>query len=188
MTVAALECPLCPRKQTQSGVHQVGLKSVVLRTRVQPRVEPCYAQAIGAEPQWAIRKTVSDSRADGTPKGMLLFGRRGSREGCKVRVGDEGGLRGWRDKKGVTAQVRKDRDFLPGIGGFEMRRKRLRIGDQSVQRRTIHKHELECPRRGQACNRWRLPEIGAIRCIRQNADEEGPKDAVRLPALYNLAI
>ncbi len=92
-------------------------------------MEPCYAQAIGAEPQWAIRKTVSDSRTDGTPKSMLLFGRRGSREGSKVRVGDERGFRGWRDKKGVTAQVRKDRDFCPSLSGIEMSRERLRVGD-----------------------------------------------------------
>ena len=92
-------------------------------------MEPCYAQAIGAEPQWAIRKTVSDSRADGTPKSMLLFHRRGSRECSKVRVGGERGLRGWRDKKGVTAQVRKDRDFCPSLSGIEMSRERLRVGD-----------------------------------------------------------
>ncbi len=93
-------------------------------------MEPCYAQAIGAEPQWAIRKTVSDSRTDGTPKNMLLFGRCGSREGSsKVWVGYERGLRGWRDKKRVTAQVQKDRDVRPFSGGFEMRRKRLRIRD-----------------------------------------------------------
>jgi len=90
-------------------------------------VEPCYAQAIGAEPQWAIRKTVSDSRADGTPKSMLLFGGRGSREGSKVWVGAERGLRDWRDKKGVTAKVRKNHDFYPRIGGFEMSRECDRI-------------------------------------------------------------
>ena len=49
-------------------------------------MEPCYAQAIGTEPQWSIGKTVSDSRTNGTPKSMLLFGGRGSREGSKVRV------------------------------------------------------------------------------------------------------
>jgi hypothetical protein len=92
-------------------------------------VEPCYAQAIGAEPQWTIRKTVSDSRADGTPKSVLLFDRRGSREGSKVCVLDEWGLRGWRDKKGVTAQVRKDRDFCPSLSGFEMRGECLRVRD-----------------------------------------------------------
>ena len=92
-------------------------------------MEPCYAQAIGAEPQWAISKTVSDSRADGIPKCMLLFGRRGSREGSKVWVGTERGLRGWRDKKGVTAQVRKDRDFCPSLSDFEMRGERLRVRD-----------------------------------------------------------
>ena len=44
-------------------------------------------------------------------------------------VGDERGLRGWRDKKGVTAEVRKDRDLYTGIGGFEMRGERLRVMD-----------------------------------------------------------
>ena len=90
-------------------------------------MEPCYAQAIGAEPQWAIPKTVSDGRADGTPKGMLLIGGRGSREGSKVRIGAELGLRDWCDEKGVTAEVRKDHDLYPGIVGFEMRRECDRI-------------------------------------------------------------
>jgi hypothetical protein len=38
-----------------------------------------------------------------TPKSILLFGGRGSREGSKVWVDAERGLRDWRDKKGVTA-------------------------------------------------------------------------------------
>ncbi len=118
-----------PPKTDSGRRSSVGFESVVLRTRVQPRVEPCYAQAIGAEPQLAIRKTVSDGRADGTPKCMLLFGRRGPREGSKVWVSYERGWRGWRDQKCVTAEVRKDRDSYPSLSGLEMRRKCIWIRD-----------------------------------------------------------
>ncbi len=65
------------------------MKCVVLWLRVEPDVEPYHAQKVSAEPQWTIRKAVSDLRADGAPESMLLCGRSSSREGRKVRVGDE---------------------------------------------------------------------------------------------------
>ena len=90
-------------------------------------MEPCYTQTIAAEPNRVTAKTVSEGRADGSPERVPLIVGCASHEGSQVWVRFVGSLRGWRDKKGVPAEVRKDGDPFAGTGGIKLIGKRPRV-------------------------------------------------------------